>query len=144
MSPEAFSAPFSHFILPGIPRRAGSGMRHLCMQHSCVCTLTYTHHCGVCLKAETIPLSKLLWDCKLLFDPLGWKVLYQCIIINDNKLFLRQWHCFAANGAEWASGFLWVHPKHKMSQVIKQSEVHREDVSPSNILVHVLFTGLKH
>lgn len=45
------------------------------------------------------------------FGPLGWKVLYQYIIINDNKLFLRRWGCFTSYGAKWVSSFPWVHPK---------------------------------
>lgn len=44
------------------------------------------------------------------FHPLGWKLLYQCIIINDSKLFLRQWGCFTSYGVKWASTFPGVHP----------------------------------
>lgn len=48
------------------------------------------------------------------FHPLGWKVLYQCIIINDNKLFFRQWGCLASYGVKWASTFPGVPPKYEI------------------------------
>lgn len=77
-------------------------------------TLTQAHSSAtvVCaLKLKLFHSENCFEVLNCFFDPLGWKVLYQCITINDNKLFLRWWGCFASCGAKWPSAFLWVHPK---------------------------------
>lgn len=134
--------PLPPFVLPGIPGRVSAAWcTRVCNTHAHPHTHTHSDTIAACaLKQKLFHSVKLLWDCKLLFDPLGWKVLYQCIIINDNKLFLRQRHCFASHGAEWARRFLWAHPKCKTSPAAGQPEVSTQDVLPS----HVHFTLLKH